>query len=316
MFEAMFSSAPWWAWLGFHLLVLLMLALDLGVFNRRAHEPGWREAAWWSAAWILLSLAFNGVIWKTMGAPRAVEFFTGYLLEKALSVDNLFVFVLLFSAFQVPARNQHRILYWGVVGAMVLRALMIAAGITLLNRFEWMSILFGAFLVFTGLKMLVQREKQPADPRRGGMALAFQRILPFDPDGGYQRFWVVRDGRRRATPMLMLLVIVEATDLLFAVDSVPAVLAVTRDPFLVYTSNIFAILGLRSLYFLLARMMDRFHLLSVGLALILTFVGVKMCLARLVEIPTLAGLLVIALVLVVCVAGSLVWPQREGGTQR
>jgi len=316
LFQAMFSSAPWWAWLGFHLLVLLMLALDLGVFNRRAHEPGWREAAWWSAAWVLLSLAFNGVVWKTMGGPRAAEFFTGYLLEKALSVDNLFVFVLLFSAFQVPARDQHRILYWGVVGAMVLRAAMIAAGITLLNRFEWMSILFGAFLVFTGLKLVVQRDKPAADPRQGLLARGLRRILPFDPDGGHQHLWVIRDGRRHATPMLMLLIIIEATDLLFAVDSVPAVLAVTRDPFLVYTSNIFAILGLRSLYFLLARMMDRFHLLGVGLALILTFVGVKMCAAPLVEIPILASLSVIALVLIVCVAGSLARPREEGGTQR
>jgi len=292
LFQAMFSSAPWWAWLGFHLLVLLMLALDLGVFNRRAHEPGWREAAWWSAAWVLLSLAFNGVVY------------------------NLFVFVLLFSAFQVPARDQHRILYWGVVGAMVLRAAMIAAGITLLNRFEWMSILFGAFLVFTGLKLVVQRDKPAADPRQGLLARGLRRILPFDPDGGHQHLWVIRDGRRHATPMLMLLIIIEATDLLFAVDSVPAVLAVTRDPFLVYTSNIFAILGLRSLYFLLARMMDRFHLLGVGLALILTFVGVKMCAAPLVEIPILASLSVIALVLIVCVAGSLARPREEGGTQR
>ncbi len=313
MFEALFSSAPWWAWLGFHLLVVIMLALDLGVFNRKAHAPSLREAAWWSVVWILLALAFNGVIWRTMGGVKAAEFFTGYLLEKSLSVDNLFVFILLFTAFQVPARNQHRILYWGVVGAMLLRAVMIAAGITLLNRFSWMILLFGAFLVYTGVKMLVFREHEAADPRRGALARAFQRILPFDPEGGYERLRVRKGHRSYATPMLLLLVIVEATDLVFAVDSIPAVLSVTRDPFLAYTSNIFAILGLRSLYFLLARMIDRFHLLKVGLAIILTFVGVKMCIERWVEIPILVSLAVIALILAACVAGSLAWPRAEGG---
>ena len=312
MFQALFSSAPWWAWLGFHLLVLLMLALDLGLFNRDAHTPTFRESAWWSLAWILLSLLFNAVIWKTMGGLRAAEFLTGYLLEKSLSVDNLFVFVMLFTAFQVPARNQHRVLYWGVIGAMILRAVMIAAGITLLNRFSWMIFLFGAFLVWTGAKMLLFSGKEAGDPRRGRIARAFQKLVPYDPDGGYERFWTHRNRRRLATPMLLLLVIVEATDLLFAVDSLPAVLAVTRDPFLVYTSNIFAILGLRSLYFLLARMVDRFHLLQTGLAVILAFVGVKMCLAKVFEIPVHVSLLVITGVLVVCVAGSLAWPRTEG----
>ena len=316
MFKALLSSAPWWAWLGFHLLVLFMLALDLGLFNRKAHAPGWREAAGWSAAWILLSLIFNGTIWATMGGPKAAEFCTGYLLEKSLSVDNLFVFVLLFTAFGVPVRNQHRILYWGVLGAMILRAGMIACGITLLNRFSWMVFLFGGFLVYTGVKMLVVRAREPADPRRGVIVWLFQRVVPFDPDGGYERFWVVREHRRFATPMLLLLVLVEATDLLFAVDSIPAVLAVTRDPFIVYTSNIFAILGLRSLYFLLARMVDRFHLLKVGLAVVLAFVGVKMCLARWVEVPILVSLLVIILVLMTCMAGSLFWPETEGGASR
>jgi tellurite resistance protein TerC len=299
--------------LGFHLLVLIMLALDLGVFNRKAHAPSLREAAWWSVVWIMLALVFNGVIWRAMGGVQAAEFFTGYLLEKSLSVDNLFVFILLFTAFQVPARNQHRILYWGVIGAMLLRAVMIAAGITLLNRFSWMILLFGAFLVYTGVKMLVFREQEAADPRRGMLARAFQRILPFDPEGGYERFWVRKEHRSYATPMLLLLVIVEGTDLVFAVDSIPAVLSVTRDPFLAYTSNIFAILGLRSLYFLLARMVDRFHLLKIGLAVILTFVGVKMCIERWVEIPILVSLAVIALILAACVAGSLAWPRAEGG---
>lgn len=307
--DALLSSAPWWAWLGFHLLVLAMLALDLGVWNRDPHVPGFREAAWWSAVWILLALAFNAGVWRAMGTARAAEFLTGYLLEKSLSVDNLFVFVLLFSAFRVPAENQHRILFWGVVGAMLLRALMIGAGIALLNRFEWMVMLFGAFLGYTGVKMLVLRDREPADPRRGAVARMFRRLVPFDPDGGFTRLWA----SRRATPMLMVLVLVEAADVLFAVDSIPAVLAVTRDPFVVYTSNVFAILGLRSLYFLLARVVDRFHLLKVGLAAILVLVGAKMCLAKLVEIPILVSLLVIALILAVCVAGSTIRPQARKG---
>ena len=314
MFHALLSSAPWWAWLGFHLLVFLMLVLDLGVFNKTAHAPSVRESAWWSAAWVVLSLLFNAVVWKTLGSQKAAEFFTGYLLEKSLSVDNLFVFVMLFAAFQVPTRNQHRILYWGVLGAMLMRALMIAAGITLLNRFGWMILLFGGFLIYTGVKMLAFKEKEASDPRRGAIAKVFRSIVPYDPEGGYERFWVARNRIYYATPMLLLLVIVEVTDLLFAVDSIPAVLAVTRDPFIVFTSNIFAILGLRSLYFLLARMIDRFHWLKTGLAIILTFVGVKMCVAKVVEIPIAASLLVITLVLLVCVGGSLAWPRAKGGT--
>ena len=313
MIQALLLSAPWWAWLGFHVLVFAMLALDLGVFNRKAHTPGYREAVGWSTAWILLALLFNGVIWRFSGGQRAAEFLTGYLLEKSLSVDNLFVFVLLFTAFQVPPRNQHRILFWGVVGAMLLRAVMIVCGIALLDRFEWMVLLFGAFLVYTGVKMLLTRDRAPSDPRQGLIARVFQRVVPYDAEAGYWRFWTFKDHRRYATPMLLLLVIVEATDLLFAVDSIPAVLAVTRDPFIVYTSNIFAILGLRALYFLLARMVDRFHLLKLGLALILTFVGVKMCIAKFIEIPILVSLSVIAMILAACVAGSLAWPRAEGG---
>lgn len=313
MIEALSGSAPWWAWLGFHLLVFMMLALDLGVCNRKAHAPSLREAVGWSVAWILLALLFNAGIWMTLGGTKAAEFCTGYLLEKSLSVDNLFVFAMLFAAFQAPARNQHRILYWGVVGAMVMRAAMIACGITLLNRFAWVGMLFGGFLVYSGAGLLLHREQAPPDPRKGWIARAFRTVVPFDPEGGYSHFWVVRDRHRLATPMLLLLVVVELSDLMFAVDSIPAVLAVTRDPFIVYTSNVFAILGLRSLYFLLARMIDRFHLLKVGLAVVLLFVGIKMCLARWLEVPILVSLLVILLVLVVCVAGSLVRPRTERG---
>ena len=306
MVHALLTSAPWWAWTGFHLLILLVLALDLGVFNRDAHAPSLREAAVWSCAWIGLSLAFNALLWRTMGGLRAAEWITGYLLEKALSVDNLFVFVLLFTAFQVPPQQQHRILYWGVLGALVMRAAMILAGTALLNRFQWMGFVFGGFLLYTGLKMLLGKEAEATDPRTGPIARAFRRLVPYDPEGGYVRPWV----HGRATPMLLVLVIVECTDLLFAVDSIPAVLAVTRNPFLVYTSNIFAILGLRSLYFLLARMVDRFHRLKVGLAIILAFVGLKMCLAPFMDMSIGISLGVIAAVLAGSIGASLRWPQH------
>jgi tellurite resistance protein TerC len=313
LFHALLESAPWWAWLGFHLLVFAMLALDLGIFNRSAHEPSVKESGTWSAVWIALALAFGGVIFVYMDAARAGEYLAGYLLEKSLSVDNLFVFVLVFTAFQVPRRNQHRVLYWGVLGALVMRAAMILAGTALLQRFEWMIFVFGGFLVFTGIKMLVLRDAEPVDPREGAVARIFQRIVPFDPEAGYGRLWIRKGGRTFATSMLLVLVVVEVTDLVFAVDSIPAVLAVTRNPFIVYTSNVFAILGLRSLYFLLARMIDRFHHLSIGLAIILTLVGVKMCLAKVIEVPIGISLAGIGVILAVCITTSLRWPRPTHG---
>ena len=253
---------------------------------------------------------FNGVVWYAMGFQRGAEWFTGYILEKSLSVDNLFVFVMLFGAFQVEMRNQHRILYWGILGALIMRAVMILAGTALLNRFEWMMYVFGAFLVYTGIHMFVAEDKQ-SDPTNNRLVRFFKRILPFDTSGGHEHFTVKRDGKLFFTPMLLVLLVVEGTDLVFAVDSIPAVLAVTRDPFTVYTSNIFAILGLRSLYFLLAKMMDRFHRLKTGLAVILTFVGVKMCIANWYHIPILFSLLFIAAVLAGCIVTSLAWPEEH-----
>ena len=311
MLNAMLQSAPCWAWVGFHLLVFLMLALDLGVFNRKVHAPTIRESAIWSAVWIALSLAFNGLVFHFKGAVTGTEWFTGYVLEKSLSVDNLFVFVMLFSVFKVETRHQHRILYWGILGALIMRAAMILAGTALLNRFEWMMYVFGIFLVYTGIKMFFV-EEEPTDPRNSKLVKLLQRLVPFDPDGGHQRMFVKKGGRHFATPMLLVLLVVEATDLLFAVDSIPAVLGVTRDPFIVYTSNIFAILGLRSLYFLLARMMDRFHRLKLGLAVILSFVGVKMCLEHWIHIPIPISLLFIAAVLAGCIIASLAQPQEKG----
>ena len=311
MIAALSQAAPWWAWLGFHLLIFALLALDLGVLNRKAHAPSVKEAAAWSAVWILLALAFNAVLFKVEGPKAGLEFFTAWVLEKSLSVDNLFVFVLLFAAFRVELRHQHRILYWGVLGALVMRAAMILAGTALLRRFEWMMYFFGAFLLFTALKMLFGGESED-DPADNAVTRLFKRWVPLDDQGGHEHFWVRKAGRRVATPLLLVLVSVEVTDLVFAVDSIPAVLAVSRDPFIVYTSNIFAILGLRSLYFLLAKMMDRFHRLKTALAFVLAFVGLKMCGEPWVAVPTALSLVVILGILALGVAASLAWPHREG----
>ncbi len=313
MVDALHQAAPWWAWAGFHAFVFLMLALDLGVFNRRIHAPTMREAGVWSAVWIGLALVFNGLIFQAGGSQKGLEWFTAYVLEKSLSVDNLFVFVLVFQGFQVELRHQHRVLFWGVLGALIMRAAMILAGAALLNRFEWMMYVFGGFLIYTGLKMLLVK-KAEADPTQNPVVRAFRSLLPYDESGGHERFSVVRGGRRFATPMLLVLLTIEMTDLLFAVDSIPAVLAVSRDPFVVYTSNIFAILGLRSLYFVLAKMMDRFSRLKTGLAVVLAFVGVKMCIAHWVPIPVQYSLVVIAAVLAGSVIGSLAWPAEQDGT--
>ena len=314
MLEALLQAAPWWAWVGFHAFVFLMLALDLGVFNRRVHAPSIREAAIWSAVWIALSLIFNGLIFQAEGNQKGLEWLTGYVLEKSLSVDNLFVFVLVFQSFQVDLRHQHRVLFWGVLGALVMRAAMILAGTALLNRFEWMMYVFGGFLVYTGLRMLLVKEVK-SDPTQNPLVRAFKRFVPYDETGGHEHFWVVREGRRLATPMLLVLLTIEVTDLVFAVDSIPAVLAVSRDPFVVYTSNVFAILGLRSLYFLLAKMMDRFHRLQTGLAVVLAFVGVKMCIVEWVKIPVQYSLLVIAAILAGSVVASLAWPAEQDGAE-
>ena len=314
MVDALLQAAPWWAWAGFHAFVFMMLALDLGVFNRRIHAPSVREAAIWSAVWIGLALLFNALIFQAEGTQKGLEWLTGYVLEKSLSVDNLFVFVLVFSAFQVDLRHQHRVLFWGVLGALIMRAAMILAGTALLNRFEWMMYVFGGFLVYTGLKMLLVKESD-TDPTRNPMVRAFKRLVPYDETGGHEHFWVVREGKRFATPMLLVLLTIEVTDLVFAVDSIPAVLAVSRDPFVVYTSNIFAIMGLRSLYFLLAKMMDRFHRLKTGLAVVLAFVGVKMCIAEWLKIPVQYSLLVIAAILAGSVIASLAWPAEQDGAE-
>ncbi len=277
-------------WAGFIVFVLVMLAVDLGVFHRKAHEVSMKEAAGWSAVWVGLAAAFNVAVYSWFGAERALEFTAGYLIEKALAVDNIFVFVVIFGAFAVPAIYQHRILFWGVLGALAMRAAFILAGGAFLQQFHWAIYVFGAVLAFTGLKLLLQRN-QEIHPERNPLVKAFQRVFPVThgPSGG--KFIVLRDGRLHATTLLVALVAVEVTDVVFAVDSIPAIFAVTSDPFIVFTSNIFAILGLRSLYFLLAGVITKFAYLKVGLSFVLIFVGAKMLLADVYKVPIAPSLL-------------------------
>ncbi|HXG33270.1 MAG TPA: TerC family protein [Bryobacteraceae bacterium] len=294
-------------WVGFTLFVLAMLALDLGVFHRRAHEVRMGEAVIWTLVWIILALLFNVGVYFWFGAERALEFLTGYIIEKALSVDNIFVFLVIFSYFAVPPVFQHRVLFWGVLGALIMRAVFIVLGAALLQRFHWVMYIFGAFLVFTAVKLFLQRASE-VHPERNPVFLLFRRMVPSVSDYRGQRFLVKEGGAWRATPLLLVLVCVEATDLVFAVDSIPAIFAVTRDPFIVYTSNIFAILGLRALYFVLAGMMARFHYLRVGLAFVLGFVGVKMLIADFYKLPITLSLAVVAGVLGATVVASWLRP--------
>lgn len=299
-----------WMWVGFNLLVFVMLALDLGVFHRKAHAVSLKEATIWSAVWISLALLFNAAIWFWMGSGPAMEFLTGYLIEKSLSVDNIFVFVLIFTYFGVPAAYQHRVLFWGVLGALLMRAALIFAGAALLERFHWIIYVFGGFLLVTGIKMALQRN-EAIDPGSNPAIRLFRRFVPMTDTYEEDRFVVVRQGARYATPLLMVLVLVELSDLVFAVDSIPAIFAVTRDPFLVYTSNVFAILGLRALYFLLAGVVNLFRFLKLGLAVVLSFVGVKMLLIDIYKIPIGISLGVIIAVLTLSIVLSLAIPQRE-----
>ena len=290
-------------WSVFALVVTVSLALDLFVFHRQAHEVGFREALGWTVFWVVLSLVFNLWIYFESGSGPGLEFLTGYVIEKALSVDNIFVFLVIFEYFAVPARYQHRVLYWGVLGAVVLRGVFVALGAALLARFHWVIYVFGVFLVYTGVRLMVRREAE-VHPERNPVVRLARRYLPMTGEYHGQRFFVVEAGRRVATPLLLVLLVVEATDVVFAVDSIPAIFAVTRDPFLVFTSNIFAILGLRALYFVLADLMDRFVYLGVGLGLVLSFVGVKMLISHWIEIPVEWSLAVVLTVLVASMAVS------------
>ena len=297
-------------WTVFGGLVLVMLALDLGVFHRTSHEIKFKEAAVWSAVWIGLALVFAGLVWWLRGGRSALEFLTAYIIEESLSVDNLFVFLLIFSYFRVAKRDQHGVLFWGILGAMVFRAVFILVGVALIQRFEWVIYIFGAILIYSGIKMGLEKEKE-IHPDQNPVLKLFRRFMPVTQDYQGTKFFVRREGRLFATPLFLVLLVVETTDLIFAVDSIPAVLAITQDRFIVYTSNIFAIMGLRALYFALKGAMDLFHHLHYGLAIILMFVGLKMVLARFVHIPIGIALAVVGGVLALSVIASLVWPERK-----
>lgn len=296
-------------WILFNVFVLLMLALDLGVFHRQAKKVSFKEAMTWSAVWIGLALLFNGWIYYSMGKQPAIEFLTGYLIEKSLSVDNIFVFVLLFSFFKVPDEYRHRVLFWGVIGALIMRAIFIALGAVLITKFHWIIYLFGAFLVYTGFKMF---KKSAADmhPENNPLVKWFVKRGRVTSDYHGKKFFVNINGKNLATPLFLCLLSVEFTDLIFAVDSIPAIFAITKDPFIVYTSNVFAILGLRSLYFALEGVITKFPYLRYGLAIILIFIGIKMLLVDVFKIPVVASLGVIALILTISILWEKIFPKR------
>jgi TerC family integral membrane protein len=295
-----------WLWGAFNLFVLALLALDLGVFHRRARAPTMGEALAWTAGWVALALGFNVGLWHLAGSQKALEFFAGYVLEKSPSVDNLFVFALVFSYFGVPPKYQHKVLFWGILGALLMRGTLIGLGTALIQRFSWILYFFGAFLVFTGLRFAFKKRIE-VHPDQNPVVRVFQKLVPVCQRFDEQRFFVREAGRLYATPLLVVLLCVEVTDLMFATDSIPAVFAVTLDPFIVYTSNVFAILGLRSLYFVLAGAIPLFHYLKPGLAVVLVFVGAKMLLTHTAwKIGTVPALVVVAVVLTVAILASIV----------
>ena len=292
-----------------------MLALDLGVFNRKAHTVGMKEALLWSAFWVSLALAFGAGVYFYYGHGKAMEFLAGYLIEYSLSIDNLFVFMLIFRYFDVPHAYEHKALFWGILLALVTRAAFIFAGVALINTFGWVMYIFGAFLIFTGIKMALNKQSE-IHPEKNIAIRLMGKIVPVTNTFSGADFFVVKHGVRFATPMLAVIVALETTDILFAVDSIPAVLAISKDPFIVYTSNVFAILGLRSLFFAISGLMRLFHLLNYGLAAILTFVGVKMIIEDFVHVPVPVSLLVIAAILLISILLSLVWPEKRPGVAR
>ncbi|MCA9735479.1 MAG: TerC family protein [Deferribacteres bacterium] len=309
-----------WLWIGFLLFVLFMLALDLGVFHRKIHVIKIREAMMWSAFWIVLALLFNALLYamyenhwlgigtevghRLNGRVAALQFFTGYVIEKSLSLDNIFVIALIFAYFKVPAIYQHRVLFWGILGALVLRGIMIAAGAALIQRFSWMIYVFGVFLILTAVKMLIARHDN-LEPDKNPIVKLVRRLYPVSSEFDGQNFFTMKNGRRAATPLFIALVVVESSDVLFAVDSIPAIFAVTLDPFIIFTSNVFAILGLRSLYFALAAMMEKFRYLKMSLVFILAYVGVKMLISHKFPIPAWVSLAIIGGILAVGVLASI-----------
>lgn len=303
------ATSSTWLWIGFSAFILLMLSLDLGLFNRKSHKIEYREAAIWSGVWVTLAGVFAGIVFWSQGHQRGLEFVTGYLIELSLSVDNLFVFILIFSYFKVPSRYQHRVLFWGLLGALVFRLTMIFVGATLIANFRWILYVFGAFLVYTGLNMFREEDKE-IQPEQNPLVRLVTRYVRITRNYDEEKFFTQIDGKRVGTLLLLVLIIVEVTDVVFAVDSIPAIFAVTTNAFIVYTSNVFAILGLRSMYFLLAGVLNKFHYLRMGLAIVLTFIGVKMLIViGHIEIPILISLLVVLSVLFASILASVLWPK-------
>ena len=300
-------------WIIFNIFVVAMLALDLGVFHRTAHVVHIREALAWCVLWMTLALLFNVGIYFWHGSEPALEFLTGYLLEYSLSVDIIFVFLMIFSYFRVPYLHQHKVLFWGILGALIMRALFILTGITLIQKFHWVMYIMGGFLVLTGIKMALQKGED-INPEHNPVLRLFRRLMPVTDDYEGDRFFVRRSGRLFATPLFVIVLVVETTDVIFAVDSIPAILAITLDPFIVYTSNVFAILGLRALFFALAGIIRLFHYLPYGLSLILVFVGIKMLLVDIYKIPISMALGTVAAVLVISVVTSIIFPPKTEGT--
>ncbi len=297
-----------WHWAGFVGFLILMLALDLGVFNKKQHEISVKEALITSAVWVAVSLAFNALVFFLWDHHKALEFLTGYLLEKSLSVDNIFVFILLFNFFDVPKKYQHKVLFWGIFGALIMRAILIFIGTALIAKFSWIIIIFGLFLIVAGLKMAFQKDEK-IHPEKNPVVKFVKRFIPVTPEYHKDKFFI-RQGGLFATPLFIVLIVVETTDLIFAFDSIPAILAITYDPFIVFTSNAFAILGLRALYFALAGFMDKFHYLKMGLSVILVFIGIKMLIAGVVHISTVLSLIVILVILAISIGASMVRNKR------
>lgn len=303
-----------YVWIGFIAFVVLLLAIDLGVFHRKSHEVKIKEALIWSAIWISLAFIFNYGIYIFMGKEKALEFLTGYLIEKSLSVDNLFVFIMLFTFFKVEPRYQHKVLFWGILGALIMRAIFIFAGVALISRFHWIIYIFGAFLVFTGIKMLFHKDEEVA-PDKNPLVRLFKKFFPVSEKMHGGNFFVKINSKTVATPLFIVLLVVEFTDLIFAVDSIPAILAISTDSFIIFTSNVFAILGLRALYFALAGITQYFHYLKYGLSAILVFVGVKMVIVGFYKIPIVYSLLTILGILIVSIVLSVIFPQKEKTNQ-
>jgi tellurite resistance protein TerC len=299
-----------WFWIGFHLFIFIMLALDLGVFNRKLHKISVKEASVWTVIWVSLALLFNLFILLEFGKTKALEFLTGYVIEYSLSVDNIFVFIMIFSYFAVKDQYQHKVLFWGILGALIMRGLFIFAGVALINRFHWIVIIFGGFLVFTGIRMLVAKEAE-VDPDKNVIIKFFRKFLPVSKTMHGDKLFIRENHRTYATPLFLVLLVIESSDLIFAVDSIPAILAISHDRFIVYTSNIFAILGLRSLYFAIAGIMGYFRFLKIGLAFVLSFVGLKMLAAFFhFEIPILLSLGIIISILVISILASVIIKEK------